>query len=214
MRFCSANGIAPAEVDEIVVDRFRAYRAQCNTAADDRSGRRLARAWNANVGKVRDWPARRLIEPAVKTLTEVPWAAFPEGFRRNVDQYLQGLTRVRKGRDGRRIRPLKASTIRQRRMELAAAARMAVRSDVAIGDLNSLSALLAPDVAEKVLDAYWAKNGETPTAFTIDLACRFVAIVRETKCIDEAACRRLDQMRRKLGDKTRRGSPHNTTAVS
>jgi hypothetical protein len=31
-------------------------------------------------------------------------------------------------------------------------------------------------VAEKILDAYWAKNGETPKAFTIDLACRFVAI--------------------------------------
>jgi len=213
MRFCSANGIAPAEVDEIVVDRFKAYRAQCNTAADDRSGRRLARAWNANVGKVRDWPARRLIEPAVKTLTEVPWAAFPEGFRRNVDQYLQGLTRVRKGRNGRRIRPLKASTIRQRRMELAAAARMAVRSGVAIGDLNSLSALLAPDVAEKVLDAYWAKNGETPKAFTIDLACRFVAIVRETKCIDEAACERLDQMRRNLEDKRRGGITDKNTAL-
>jgi site-specific recombinase XerC len=213
MRFCSSNGIAPAEVDEIVVDRFRAYRAQSGTAADDRSGRRLVRAWNANVGKVRDWPARRLIEPAVKTLTEVPWAAFPEGFRRDVDQYLQGLTRVRKGRNGRRIRPLKASTIRQRRMELAAAARLAVRTGVAIGDLNSLSALLAPDVAEKVLDAYWAKNGETPKAFTIDLACRFVAIARETKCIDEAACERLDQMRRHLEDQRRGGLTDKNTAL-
>jgi len=36
--------------------------------------------------------------------------------------------------------------------------------------------------------AYWAKNGETPKAFTIDLACRFVAIARGTKCIDDAAC--------------------------
>ena len=111
MRFCSANGIAPADVDEIVVDRFMAYRARSGTPADDRSGRRLVRTWNANVGKVQGWPARRLREPAVKTLTEVPWADFPEGFRRDVDQYLQGLTRVRRGRNGRRIRPLKASTI-------------------------------------------------------------------------------------------------------
>src|SRR5262249_23942139 len=195
------------------VDRFRAYRAQFGTAADDRSGRRLVRAWNANVGKVRDWPARRLIEPAVKTLTEVPWAAFPEGFRRDVDQYLPGLTPVRKGRNGRRIRPLKASTIRQRRMELAAAARMAVRTGVAIGDLNSLSALLSPDVVEKILDAYWAKNGETPKAFTIDLACRFVAIARETKCINDAACERLDQMRRDLEDQRRGGLTDKNTAL-
>jgi hypothetical protein len=213
MRFCSASNIAPAEVDEFVVERFKRYRAQSGTATDDASGRRLARAWNSNVGKIRGWPARRLREPAVKPTTDLPWAAFPPGLRRDVDQYLQGLTRVRRGRNGRRIRPLKPSTIRQRRMELVAAARMAVRTGVAIGDLNALSALLSPDVVERVLDAYWAKNGETPKAFTIDLACRFVAIARETKCIDEAACERLDQVRRDLEDKRRGGLTDKNTAL-
>src|SRR5262249_28042252 len=154
MRFCSANGIAPAEVDGVVLERFLRYRAQSGTPADDRSGRRLARAWNSNIGN-----NGRLREPAVKPITELPWTEFPEGLRRDLDQYLQSLTKVRRGRNGRRIRPLKPSTIRQRRMELAAAARMAVKTGVAIGDLNSLSALLSPDVVEKILDTYWAKNG-------------------------------------------------------
>jgi Phage integrase family len=214
MRFCSANGIAPAEVDEVILGRFLRYRAQSGRPADDRSGRRLVRTWNSNVGNIRGWPSRRLREPAVKPTTDLPWAAFPQGLRRDVDQYLQGLTRVRRGRNGRRIRPLKPSTIRQRRMELVAAARMAVRTGVAIGDLNALSALLSPDVAEKILDAYWDRNGETPKAFTIDLACRFVAIARETKCMDEAACERLDQMRRDLEDKRRGGlTDKNTTLI-
>jgi hypothetical protein len=139
--------------------------------------------------------------------------AFPEGFRRDVDQYLQGLTQVRRSRGGRRIRPLKSSTIKARRVELAAAARMAVRTGVAIDDLTSLSALLSPDVVEKILDAYWVKNGETPKAFTIDLACRFVAIARQTKCIDEAACERLDQMRRDLEDQRRGGLTDKNTAL-
>ena len=99
---------------------------------------------------IHGWPARRLRERAKKSLTEVPWAEFPEGLRRDVDQYLQGLTQMRKGRGGRRIRPLKSSTIKARGVELAAAARMAVRSGVAIGDLTSLSALLLPDVAENI----------------------------------------------------------------
>jgi hypothetical protein len=201
MRFCSANDIAPTEVDEIVLERFLRYRAQCGRATGDASGRRLARTWNSNVGKIQRWPARRLTEPAVKAFTELPWSEFPEGFRRDVDQYLHALTKMRKGRRGRRIRPLKPSTIKARRVELAAAARMAVKTGVPIGDLNSLSALLSPDVVEKILDAYWAKNGETPKAFTIDLACRFVAIARETKCIDETAFQRLDEMRRDLEDR-------------
>jgi hypothetical protein len=213
MRFCSANGIAPAEVDETILERFLGYRAQSGTVTGDASGRRLARTWNTNVGRIRGWPARRLREPAVKPLTELPWAEFPEGLRRDVDQYLQSLTKVRKGRSGRRIRPLKPTTIRQRRMELAAAARMAVRTGVAIGDLNSLSALLSPDVVEKILEAYWAKNGETPKAFTIDLASKFVAIARETKCIDDAACERLEQMRRGLEDERRGGLTDKNTAL-
>jgi hypothetical protein len=212
MRFCSASSIAPAEVDEIILERFLRYRAQSGKPSGDASGRRLARTWNANVG-IQGWPARRLREAAVKPATELPWAEFPEGFRRDVDQYLQGLTQVRRGRSERRIRPLKPSTIKARGVELAAAARMAVKTGVAIGDLTSLSALLSPDVVEKVLDAYWAKNGETPTAFTINLACRFAAIARETKCVDDAAWGRLDQMRRDLEDKRRGGLTDKNTAL-
>jgi hypothetical protein len=213
MRFCSANGIAPAEVDETILKRFLGYRAQSGTVTGDASGRRLARTWNTNVGRIRGWPARRLREPAVKPLTELLWAEFPEGLRRDVDQYLQSLTKVRRGRSGRRIRPLKLSTIRARRVELAAAARMAVKTGVPIGDLNSLAALLGPEVVEKILDAYWAKNGDTPKAFMINLAYRFATIARETKCVDEAACERLEQMRRDLEDKRRGGLTDKNTAL-
>ena len=200
MRFCSASNIAPVEVDEAVVDRFMGYRAQSGRPADDAFRRLLARAWNTNVGIIQGWPARQLMEPPVKAAVEVAWEEFPAGLRRDVDQYLQGLTRVRRSRTGQRIRPLKPSTIRTRRAELAAAARMAVKIGVPIERLNSLSALLAPDVAEKILDAYWRRNGENPKLFTIDLARRFIAIAKETKCLDEAACERLDEMRRDLED--------------
>src|SRR5262249_26554101 len=89
-----------------------------------------------------------------------------------------------------------------------------VRTGVAIGDLNSLSALLSPDVVEKILDTYWAKNGETPKAFTIDLAYRFATIARETKCIDDAACERLDEKQRSLEDHRRSGlTDKNTTLI-
>jgi hypothetical protein len=205
MRFCSANDVAPADVDDAVVDRFMGYRAQSGMPATPAFRRLLARAWNANVGKVPGWPARQLMEPPVKAAVEVPWGDFPEGLRRDVDRYLQGLTKVRRSRTGQRIRPLKSSTIQTRRRELAGAARMAVKTGVSIGALSSLSALLAPEVVEKILDAYWAHNGDEPKAFTIDLACRFVAIARETKCVDDAGCGRLDEMRRDLEDHRRGG---------
>jgi hypothetical protein len=39
-----------------------------------------------------------------------------------------------------------------------------------------------------------------PKAFTINLGRRFLAIAKETRCLDDAACERLDEMRRDLED--------------
>jgi integrase len=75
---------------------------------------------------------------------------------------------------------------------------MAVNTGVAIESLTSLSALLAPEVAETVLDAYWRRDGEIPKLFTIELGQRFLAIAKETRCLDDEACERLDDMRREL----------------
>jgi hypothetical protein len=198
MRFCSAANISPVEVDDAVVDRFVDYRFRAGRPFDRAARRLLARAWNANVGTVPGWPERALVEPPVKPAVEVAWQDFPKGLRADVERYIDGLTKVRRGRSGQRIRPLKPSTIRTRRAEFQAAARMAVKMGVPVERLNSLSALLAPDVAEKISDAYWRRNGEIPKLFTIDLAFRFLAIAKETKCLDDAACQRLDEMWRDL----------------
>ena len=70
--------------------------------------------------------------------------------------------------------------------------------------LESLSALLAP-VVEKVLDAYWEKNGEAPKLFTIELAGRFLSVAKETKCLTDTDCERLDEIRQKLEDLRQEG---------
>ena len=198
MRYCSAKPLTPTDVAEPVVDLFLDYRRRCGMRADGAFRRSMARAWNSNVGVVRGWPTRRLVEPPAKTRVEIPWERFPQGLRRNIEQHLESLTRIRRSQTGRRIRPLRQTTISTRRAELVAAARMAVRSGVPIDALQSLGALLAPEVAEKILDAYWRRNGDEPRTFTIDLAKRFFAIAKETKCLDEAACDRLDEMRASL----------------
>jgi Phage integrase family len=205
IRYCSANNISPAEVDEVVVDGFVTYRSRCGKPANEAFRRLLARSWNANVGTIPGWPAIRLMVPPVKPAVDVEWEAFPLGLRQDIDRYLEGLTRIRRSRSGQRIRPLKPSTIKTRRAEFQAAARMAVKVGVPIDTLNLLSALLAPEVAEKVLDAYWAKNGESPKLFTIDMAGRLLSIAKETKCLNEADCERLDEMRRDLEDRRQGG---------
>jgi Phage integrase family len=215
MRFCSANGIEPQEVDETVVDRFMAYRSRWGRPAADTAFRRLmARAWNGNVGLISGWPTKRLVEPRVKSKIECPWSNFPEGLRRDVDTYLQGLTRIRKNIKGQRIRPLKPATLRTRRAELQGAARMAVKVGEPIEKLDSFAALLAPPVVEKVLEGYCQKNGDHPKLYTIALAGRFLSIAKETKCLKEADCELLDQMRVALDEQRPEGfTPKNTALI-
>ncbi len=205
MRFCSASNIEPAQVDEAIVDNFMAYCARAGKPATNAARRVLARDWNANIETIPGWPRRELIEPPIKAEMEPAWEDFPQGLQRDAERYFDSLTRVRHGHTGKRIRPLKPSTLRQRRVELLGAARMAVKEGSPIDSLTSFSALLAPEVAEKVLEGYWRRNGENPKLFTIYLACRFLAIAKETKCLEEEACEHLDQVRRDLEDHRRGG---------
>ena len=135
IRWCSANGISPKEVDESVVARFLEYRNRCSKPADDAFRRLLARAWNESVENIADWPKRPLAVPPVKPAVEIEWEEFPKGLRKDVDKYLNGLTKIRKSH-GRHVKPLRSSTIRGRRAELQAAARVAVKIGVPIEKLE------------------------------------------------------------------------------
>ena len=61
-----------------------------------------------------------------------------------------------------------------------------------------MAALLHPDVVERVIDAYWQKNGVEPKTGTIDLGKTLLRMARETRCLDQAALERLDEMRSAL----------------
>src|SRR5258705_8650343 len=140
-------------------------------------------------------PRRGLVEPPVKAAEGPGWEDFPAGLRADIEGYLAGLELIRRNRAGQRIRPCKPSTIITRRRELVAAVRMAVKLGIPVASLTSLSAMIRPDVAEKVLDGYWRKDGEVPTTYTINLSCRFVALAHSVGGLDEAALRQLGDLR-------------------
>jgi integrase len=214
LRYASASDVEPENISEAVLDGYMHYRAETTALASDRAARRkIARTWNTCVAKVPGWPSNRLIEPAVKALTQISWDAFPEQLRVEIEQYLAGFTKIRRGAKGKRIRPCKPSTIATRRRELQAFARMAVQQGAPIESLNSLSALLHPDLAEKVLNAYWEQNGDEPSTSTIDIGWKIVSVARETNCLSEAELARLDNMRAALEEHRRKGLTDKNLAV-
>ena len=196
IRFALAKAIDPGEVNEEVFDDYMEYRAETTALATDNAARRkIAWAWNACVEDIPGWPKQRLIEPPVKSLTLIPWESFPEQLRQDIEHYLEGFKKVRRGSRGKRIRPCKPSTIDTRRRELQAFARMAVKQGHPVESLSSFSDLLDPDLVEEVLEAYWEENGEEPRIWTIDMAWKLHSIARETKCLPDSDLERLDEFR-------------------
>jgi integrase len=196
-RYCSAAKIAPVDVNEEVLDKYMRYRAETTRLAANEAVRRvIARAWNASVEEIKEWPRQRLIEPPVKPLTETPWQSFPQSLREEIEHYLAAFKRIRRGASGKRIRPCKESTIKTRRRELQAFARMAVRLGHPIESLTSLEVLLDPTLVDEVLNAYWdASEKEEPCVYTIDMAWKLLSAARETNSLPEADLAKLDDIR-------------------
>ena len=196
-RYCSAAKIVPEDVNEEVLDKYMDYRRETTRLAANRAARRvIARAWNACVEEIKEWPKQRLIEPPVKALTDTAWESFPQGLREEIEGYLAGFKKIRRGVSGKRIRPCKKSTINTRRRELQAFARMAVRLGHPSETLTALEVLLDPALVEEVLNAYWdANEKEEPCVYTIDMAWKLLSVARETNCLSEEDLAKLDDIR-------------------
>jgi Phage integrase family len=200
MRFWSARGIGPEKVDETALDACIAYRAATTALkANAAARRRIARAWNGCIGVVPGWPSQRLTEPPPKSSLAGPaFEEFPAGLGQDIETYLTGLTQIRRSPGGRRRAPCKPSTVKVCRAKLVAFVRKAHKIGVAINRIVSFRELLNPDLVERVFDAYWQDSGEHPSIYLIELASLLLGIARETRCVDEAAIARLDDMRAAL----------------
>jgi integrase len=207
VRYCSAARIVPADVNEEVLDTYMRYRRETTRLATNKAARRvIARAWNACVREIEEWPRQPLIEPPVRPLTETAWESFPERLREEIERYLAGFKKIRRGLSGKRIRPCKESSIKTRRRELQAFARMAVRQGHPIETLTSLETLLDPALVEEVLEAYWeASETEEPRVYTIDMAWKLRSVARETNSLPEADLAKLDDIRASMEEHRRGG---------
>jgi hypothetical protein len=215
MRYCSARRLDPELVDDSTLDAYWRYRSETTARASNNTARRfMVRAWNACADTIDGWRLRRLTEPPKKVLAEPAWDAFPVGLCKNLDDYFAGLAKPHRTLNGKRIQPCSPGTIATRRAEIVAIARMAVRLGVPIESLTSLGALLEPDVVERVVDAYWQKNGEEPNTSTIDLGKKLLRMARETGCLDQAGLDRLDEMRVALEHHRHEGMTPKEFAIS
>ena len=195
-RFLSAQGIQLHLVRDSHVDAFQAYRGDTSFGKVTCSQHRaLVRHWNTCAARIAGWSKIKLTEPAyAKRFTGPALEDFPQGLRDDIDAYCERIGTRHKTASGRIARPCKDSTIDTRRRELVAAVRAAVEAGIPLEELRSLRELLRPDRVEIIIEHYWQKNGEKPSLYTIDLACKLLALAR-SEVLSEVEIERLDEIR-------------------
>jgi Phage integrase family len=214
IRYCSMKVILPEDVNDAVVDDYMAYRARTTALATDNKARRaIARGWNASRG-LEGWPQHALTEPPLKKTGEWPrWEDFPISLHKEVQNHLDSLTKPRRGIDGKRLSPCKASTIRQRKVDLVSLAKKAVRLGTPIESLTSLAKLLDSTLVESIIDKEWEAAGPQPKTTTIDLGKKVLAVARSVG-LDAAALEKLDEIRATLEKHRHEGlTPKNMTVT-
>jgi integrase len=213
MRFASLQGISPEAVDDAFLARYVSYRAEVLVQdASPRAQRSIVRAWNGCVDDHASWPQHKLSPAPLGGTPPLPWDDFSESLRLEIENYLKSLQTMRRKSDGSRRRLSKTSTVETRLAELQAFARRAVSLGIPIASLTSLSALLDPDLVEKVIDAYW--TDERPKTYVIDLGWRLLSVARDSRALSEADLARLDDLRAALEEHREIGlTPKNLTVV-
>jgi integrase len=131
-----------------------------------------------------------------------------------VESHLKFLMTHRRGPSGKRLRPCKASTLRTRRTDLVSYAKKVVRLGIPIESLTSFSVLLDPEIADRVLDAEWERNGSEPKTSTIDLSKKLVAVARSADCLTAEQLGELDDKRAALEQYRKEGlTPKNLKLI-
>jgi integrase len=73
--------------------------------------------------------------------------------------------------------------------------------------------MLHPQIVNTIIDAYWKKDGEVPTTYTIDLAFRFEAIARLMGCVGTEELTELGDLRYAMAQYREDGMTEKNLAV-
>ena len=188
MRFCSVDGIAPVAVDDVVLDRFLTALEQESLIRDPQGAHRGAiRAWNKAVAAVPGWPTTLLTMPSSRRRMPyvLPLAQFPASFQADLAGWLDRLA----GTDPLGelpFRPVRASTVDRRKLQVLQLASALVRRGRNPGELHGLAALITPENLREALRFFLERAGNRSTRQIHALAAAALAIARHWVRVDDA----------------------------
>ena len=158
--FCTRKGIEPTEVaTETFVDFAEALHARSLEEEHEAIARTTVTNWNRGVTTVPGWPQLTILQERHARFYSLPWEAYSESYRADVDAYLNTHSNGRIFSVDYR-RSVKPSTIALRRRQLRIASALLIESGVPIENLTSLRVLAQPDNVVALCERHLERKGE------------------------------------------------------
>jgi integrase len=194
MRWASAEGIDPGQLDQAAVDRFGTA-LMCDSFLENPRScwQRTVNAWNAAVAEVPGWPQQPLVPPPSHERYVLALEAFPASFQADAQDWLDRLA-GKAGLDAGPVKPVRPATLDKWRFALRQLGSGLVGSGRDIASITGLEDLVTVEAAAAILGFYLKRAGGRPCAQTAALAAQLKAIARHRVGVPAPVLDRLRRM--------------------
>lgn len=160
--FCTRHGVEPNDVTPGTFEAFgQAMRARSLRENPEAIVRNTIRHWNRAAAKTEGWPQLEIQQQRHARFYSLPWDAYPESFRKDVDAYLSVQSNVSVFSREYRT-PIAPSTLALRLRQFRLCAALLVESGFPAEQLTSLDILVRPENVEAALQRHVdRKDGQT-----------------------------------------------------
>jgi integrase len=179
MRFCSANQIAPEDVDAAVFERFRDALENESLVRHPKLVYRTACVlWNRASQSIAGWPAVEVPVPNGSRRYSLRFDDLPASFRADAEGYLMHLGDQDPFADDY-VASLRPATIDARRNQIRQLTTAAILSGCPMEEMTSLAALVKPENAKRALRFFWDRAGQVKKESVHQLALLLRSIARQ-----------------------------------
>jgi len=178
-RFCCSGQKTPKQVDDGVVDQFRAYLDQNQLSkSPDRTIKDVIRIWNRWVASDSRGAYRKLSSRSIKRSYTLSWGELPDGLAQDARAFREQSQNPSYFDTDRVATPVRPTTALQRDRMLRRLASAEILSGVRPSDLGSLTDLVHPDRLRPGLEFFIERNGGQPSKQVFDMAILALSIAR------------------------------------
>lgn len=184
--FLSNQAIEPGQVRQAHSLAYRDALAQNEISkSPDVAYRAAVNGWNLAGHRLPDWPRIRLPLENRQKIIKLPEAEFRAAFLQDLAQLMSHLTNPNPMAENGRARGLRPASLEQYRRQIIRFASELVHAGVPIEEIDSISVLLTPEMAEKGLRQMLSRTDNKTTRFISEVASLLRNLSRITSRTEE-----------------------------